>query len=394
MRPHQLPCLSRRGFLKTAGSLAASSLPVIALGRSASQPAKGRGFDVRSTQETGWNIFVRKGESTDPADIAVNHAYLDHLSQSGVNWLLVFWTNAPQFDRAWAEASQHAHSIGLHLARAVHGFGGGGPETSMAEPNVPRHLLRPSARGPNTALCPHDDETRRWVADALAQRIQPNMDGILIEPARQVYRNCICDKCRTLRSFQWDAFVVTFMAERLRALKPELKIMLHLNMAGADRAAKQAAAADLTVLPPAIEHIFAWGLDDPASLVDWLDADPRFEAFTKLSRVLLFPDGKLPKQPAEQRVAEVFQWCRLAADRGKKGHSFDWRIFGGREWEGHQTDLPTTRLCRKMPASLAIMGAAMRDPYLDDQRQRELLQTLRTTSEWDLDDPSIFYHGV
>ena len=114
----------------------------------------------------------------------------------------------------------------------------------------------------------------------------------------------------------------------------------------------------------------------------------------KLSRVLLFPEGKRPEQPAAQRVAEVFQWCRLAADRGKKGYSFDWRIFGGREWQGHQKEPPTTRLCRKMPASLSVMGTAMREPHLDVQQQRELIETLRTTSEWDLDDPSVFYRGV
>ena len=47
-----------------------------------------------------------------------------------------------------------------------------------------------------------------------------------------------------------------------------------------------------------------------------------------------------------------------------------------------------------MHASLSIMATAMRERYLDVQQQRELLQTLRSTSEWDLDDPSVFYRGV
>ena len=108
----------------------------------------------------------------------------------------------------------------------------------------------------------------------------------------------------------------------------------------------------------------------------------------------IFPDGTRPKRSAEERVSDVVQWCRLAADRGKKGHSFDCRIFGGREWQGRRKETPTTRICSKMPASLSVMGTAMRDPYLDARRQRELLQTLRTTSEWDLDDPLVFYRGV
>lgn len=153
--------VSRRDFLRAT---ATSSAAAIARRSLASQPVKGRGFDVRATQETGWNIFCRKGDWTDPKDITVNYKYLDHLHQSGVNWLLVFWTNARQFDRAWAKASDYARSIGLHLGRAVYGFSGGGSETSMAEPNVPPHLLRPSACGPDTALCPHDSETCQWVA--------------------------------------------------------------------------------------------------------------------------------------------------------------------------------------------------------------------------------------
>jgi hypothetical protein len=69
-------------------------------------------------------------------------------------------------------------------------------------------------------------------------------------------------------------------------------------------------------------------------------------------------------------------------------------MFGGTEWKGHEKEPPTSRLTPKMPASLALMGATMKDPYLDAKGQGELLKKIRATTEWDLDDPAIFYRGV
>ena len=324
----------------------------------------------------------------------VNYRHLDYLCESGVNWLLVFWTNAPEFNDAWFKASEYAHSIGLNLGRAVYGFGGGGPETSMAEPNVPDHLLKPSRKGPKTALCPFDQEARQWVADSLVSRLQPEIDGIIIEPARETSRNCICDQCMSLRPFQWDTMVINFIADRLLTMKPGLNIMLHLSAVKTSRSEKQVMSADMAGIRKEVNHIFGWGTDDEESLIDWLEADPRFDAFTKISRVILFPDGKVPETSAGERVAKAFHWCRLAAERGKTGYSFDWRYFGGTEWTGHGNEFPSTRILRKMPASLAVMGAAMKNPYLDAKEQRELLRMLRSNTEWDLDDPAIFYRGT
>ena len=373
--------LTRRDLL-----LAAAAAPA--------PPSGNSPFRVRATQECGWNVFRRKGYSTDPRDIAVNRRHLDALCEAGLNWLLVFWTNAPEFDAAWQDAARHAHSIGLRLGRAVYGFGGGGAERTMAEPNVPARLLRPSKRGPATAMCPFDPETRAWVHEALAARLQPGIDGILIEPARETFRHCICEQCRRLRPFEWDTYTVNLMADRLLALQPGLEIMLHLNATQADRAAKRAMARDLAGLRPSIRHLFAWGANDESSLLEWLDADPRFAPFVPLSRVILFPQGVASVQPAEDRVALLFRWSRLAAERGKQAWSYDWRLFGGTEWRGHEKELPSTRLYRRTPASIALMGTALREPYLDAAGQRGLLRDLRRRTEWDLDDPKIFYTGL
>jgi hypothetical protein len=56
--------------------------------------------------------------------------------------------------------------------------------------------------------------------------------------------------------------------------------------------------------------------------------------------------------------------------------------------------IPATRLSKKLPASLALMGETLRHPYLDEKGQRELLKKLRATAEWDLDDPATFYPGA
>lgn len=354
-----------------------------------------RSFEIRTTQETGWNIFRRKGWSINPRDISVNYRYLDCVHAAGLNWLIVFWTNGPEFDEAWAKASTYSHSLGVRVARGCYLFAGGEPETKMGEPNVPAHLLRMSRRGTKTALCPHDAETRAWVAGILKERLQPDMDGIVFEPPQETSQDCICNLCRALNRYQLDAFMANFVTWNVKKIKPQAEVMLHMNDTGG-KATSEAMAAGLKWkgMPSSIHYIFGWNTDDEASLIPWLDADRRFQAFTHLSRAILFPDGSPSSLSVEERTAKVFRWTRLAADRGKRAYSYDWRLFGGTEWKGHENEPPTTRLYVKMPASIALMGAAMKYPYMDEEAQRELLKKLRATTEWDLDDPAIFYRGA
>jgi hypothetical protein len=187
--------------------------------------------------------------------------------------------------------------------------------------------------------------------------------------------------------------MVNFVAEQVGKMKPGLEVMLHMNATGGKTVA-QAMAAGLEGLPNTVHYIFGWNTDDEASFRDWLDADPRFQAFTHLQRTILFLDGKPSPLPIEERVAKAFRWARLAAGHGKKAYSYDWRLFGGTEWQGHKNGIPTTRLCARMPASIALMGATMKHPYLDEKGQRELLRNLRATTEWDLDDPVTFFRGA
>jgi hypothetical protein len=50
--------------------------------------------------------------------------------------------------------------------------------------------------------------------------------------------------------------------------------------------------------------------------------------------------------------------------------------------------------CRhRLPASLAVIGAALHNPHLDAKGQHDLLERLRTVADWDLDDPKYFYHN-
>ncbi len=371
-------------------------------------------FEIRSTQDCGWNTFVRKGRSTDPKEISVNYQFLDHLQEAGLNWLFVFWTHAPAFDEVWANVSHHAHSQGIRLARAIYVFAGShtGEEYEprsdiMGEPNVPSHLLRMSARGTKTALCPHDDETGEWVARSLERRLQPGIDGILFEPPSGLTEECACDRCQALGRFELDTLMANFVTSVVRKTSPIVEIMLHMNASTELRTgvrgkvSRRDIAAGLRDLPEEIRYIFGWltemtdtDTDNEASYVDWLDADPRFQAYTRLSRVILFPDGKAPAASIEERTEMAFRWARLAADRGKKAYSYDWRLFGGTEWKDHESDAPTTRMCKKLPASLALMGATLTEPSLDQRGQRELLGRLRATTEWDLDSPASFYKGL
>ncbi len=346
-------------------------------------------FDIRGTIECGWNVFRRKGYSSDPGNISVNHVYLDHLAEAGLNWLVVFWTNGQGFRDAWEEAAAYAHEKGLKLARAIYGFSGGGPEHRMAEPDAPRHLLMPSSWGPDTALCPHDEATRTWMTQILADRLEPGLDGIDIEPAREIGRNCLCERCSALSPYEWDVMVVNFLTERIHAIRPDAEVMLHIKM-DSDREGKRQMAEAFEGIRGEVRHIFAWGADEEASLVDWLDAAPRFEHFAKLGRALLFPEGT-PENAVEDRVARAFSWCRMAAERGKTGYLFDYRIFGGKEWRGREDVAPYTRKGIQLPASIALMGAAMQDPYLDDAGRGELIARLKAEADWDLDEPERFY---
>jgi hypothetical protein len=401
--------LARRSLLKALAGSTLAGLKGFAV-----QGEKAPAFKVRATQDCGWNTFRRKGWSTAPQDISVNYNFLDHLREAGLNWVFVFWTHTPAFDDAWAKASQYAHSHGLRVARAIYVFAGG--ETAeeyqrangvMGEANVPADLLRMSARGTKTALCPHDPETREWVAKWLEKRVQPSIDGILFEPPADLSEQCVCEQCQALGRLQLNVFMANFVTEHLKKVKPDLEVMLNVNATTGlrrgwtARASRKEMAAAYRDLNSSIHYIFGWltdmtatETDNEASFIDWLDADPRFDAYTRLSRVILFPDGKVPTQSVEERTATAFRWARLAADRGKKAYSYDWRLFGGYEWKGHEKMTPATRLSKKLPASLALMGATLKEPYLDEKGQRELLKKLRATAEWDLDDPAAFYPGA
>lgn len=350
-------------------------------------------FDVRATMECGWNIFCRQGDSEDPRTISVNYDYLAHLRQAGLNRIIVFWANSRNFDDAWAKAVPYAHSLGLKVLRAVYGFSGGAREA----PEVPRHLLRDSARGPGTALCPHDPETQEWLLGTMGRLLKPDMDGIDIEPARHTYRRCVCPRCNAMNPYEWDVFVVNLLTERILRIKADAEIYMHVYVecliAGGEDMKKA-----YRQLNGRIHHIFGWEADDEKAMSDWLDLDPRFEHFAKLGRVLLFPGGQAPTTPASERVARIFRWCRLSAEKGKKGYLFDYRIFGGMEWERKEAviklpAIPVTRLAKKIPASIAVMGAAIRDPYLDEKGQRKLLDQLKKEADWDLDDPAYFWKG-
>lgn len=349
-------------------------------------------FEVRATMECGWNIFRRQGESEDPQTISVNYDYLDHLRTAGLNRVIVFWANSRNFDEAWAKAVPYAHSIGLKVVRAIYGFSGGAREA----PDVPSHLLRDSARGPGTALCPHDAETREWLLGTMQRLLEPDMDGIDIEPARHTYRRCLCPRCSAMDPYEWDTFVVNLLAERILQIKAHTEIHMHVFVDCFDGGGENLGKA-YRRLNGRIHHIFGWGADDEKTMGDWLDLDPRFEHFAKLGRVLLFSGGEVSTASASERVARIFRWCRTSAEKGKKGYLFDYRIFGGMEWEGNTASrfprAPITRLAKRIPASIAVMGAAMCDPYLDEKGQRGLLDQLKTEADWDLDDPAYFWRG-
>lgn len=349
-------------------------------------------FHMRALYECGWNIFKRKGFSDNPQDISVNYKYLNHVSQAGINWIVIFWANASGFDKAWEDASKYAHSLGIKLARGLYGFCGGGAEYTMTEPNAPEHLLRDTRLGRRMGLCPFEDEARQWMASIIPKRLEPDIDGIVIEPAREILRNCMCSKCQELLPYRWNVYILNFLTDEIHKLNSNIEVIPYLKMSEG-REEKQAWAKELKALRKEINHIFAWGMDTYDDMIDWLDADLRFEPFTKLSRVLLFPSGKKPSTSIEDRVSSVFRWCKMAADRGKKGYMFDYRIFGGREWQGHENDVPCTRVSDRVPASLMIAGEAMKNPYLDKKGQSELIDYLNEIADWDLDDPEYFYRG-
>jgi hypothetical protein len=178
-------------------------------------------------------------------------------------------------------------------------------------------------------------------------------------------------------------------------IEPDTEIWMHVFVEcfeGADENLRKAYRR----LKGRIHHIFGWEADEENVIGKWLDLDPRFEHFAKLGRVLLLPGGEAPTAPASERVARIFRWRRMSAEKGKTGYLFDYRIFGGMEWKmkgANCTEIPVTRWSAKIPASIAVMRAAMSDPYLNDAGQRELLARHRKEADWDPDDPDHFWKG-
>ena len=298
--------------------------------------------------DCGWNLFHREGASEDPATLSVNFDYLDHLHTAGLNTVIVFWANSESFDAVWAEAVPYAHSLGLKVLRAVFGFCGG----PLEAPGAPDHLLRESGKGPGTALCPHDPEAREWSLGMIERLLGPDMDGLDIETARHTFRRCICPQCSAMNPYEWDVFVVNFLSEHILRIKPDAEVFMHVYtdaLLGGGKALAEAYGR----LNGAIRHIFGWEADDETKMREWFALDPRFEPFAKLGRVLLFPGGASPDTPASDRVARIFRWCRMAADMGKTGYLFDYRMFGGTEWANRPATglpaVPLTRLAKRLP---------------------------------------------
>ena len=148
---------------------------------------------------------------------------------------------------------------------------------------------------------------------------------------------------------------------------------------------------DLRCLPESIRHVFAWGADDEASLVDWLDADSRFEHFAKLGRVLLFPDGTpagLPSRNASHVLFDGAGWPRTGARPDTSLTTASSVEVNGR---GTKPMFPIPGGGSTRPASIALMGAAMNNPYLDEDGRLELIARLKSECDWDLEDPARFY---
>jgi len=353
-------------------------------------------FEFRGVYECGWNLFIKKGYSDKAEDVGVNYAYIDHLAQAGINRLIVFWANGPGYRKAWEGACGYAHERGVKLIKGLYGFCGGGPEHEMNEPGVPERLLRPSGSGAKNALCPFEPEAREWMKAALADRLYPSIDGISIEPAQEIGKNCACPRCEALLPYGWEPFAINLIAAEIKKIKGDAEIILHMHMnpdLGDARILNCAAA--MRGLDAGVRHIISWGVDDDARLALYLSADRRFEHFGKLGRMRLFPGGAKPEAgTAYERAASVFDWCRASADAGKRGYVFDYRIFGGSERQGCEGRLPVTRITGRLPASLALIGMAMREPRLSRGAQREFLDGLRAECFWDIDEPELYYRGA
>jgi hypothetical protein len=352
---------------------------------------KHNGFIFRGVYECGWNLFIRDGFKATPDRIRVHYAYIDHLAESGINWLVVFWTNGSAFQSAWEDAAKYAKQKGIQLAKGMYAYSGGGPEYLMAEPDAPDSILTTSPKGEKTAICPFDEAGRRWVHSQLPDRLYPEIGGIFIEPSRMISRQCICPKCSLISAYEWDVLVLNDIADELRSLNRDILIIPYVYMPPDKEGMLQMAKAYKELKQ--INHVFAWGADDEQTLTDWLETDSRFEVYTKIGRVQLFPNGERPSASAEERAETVFRWCRRAAELGRTHYLFDYRVFGGREWQGHLDNSPVTRASSKIPASIKLMGAAMKDPYKETGEQKRLLASLRTNADWDLDDPGYFYFG-
>lgn len=353
------------------------------------------GFAVRPVIECGWNAFIRKGYSCDPADISVNERFIDHLAETDINWLIIFWTNGPEFQEEWRKLADYAHVRGLKVAKALYGFSAGGPDYRyhLGEPDVPRRLLRMNSAGQKLALCPLDEAAREWMREVLPTRItDPDMDGLMIEPSGAVRRHCICEKCKRLRPFENDVIATNFIVEEALEINPDLQIFM---LAGGEEAKESMTkmAVAYQNLHPAIEHIFSFRTDTREFYHHWINLDKRFESCIKLGRIFLFPGGEKPTTSVEERIASLFEWAKLSAEKGKTGITFEYRIFGGIERHFAKKDIPSTRLSEKCPASIALMSAALTNPFLDNASQKELIERLRGTTDWDLDDPQKFYRG-
>ncbi|MEA1951224.1 MAG: VCBS repeat-containing protein, partial [Planctomycetota bacterium] len=300
---------------------------------------------------------VRLNRNTRSARFDKPH-YIDWLSEWKINAVTLLWCNYPAYDKAYADFVRYAHSRGIWVA-------------AFFCPLVSLHEKPGDGKG--SMDCPRDIETRRWYLRRLIELItrKPQVDGIVMETPEHDGHYCRCEKCKK-NPYPGIKLLNEFVAE-IRKHRPDMPISFSLKEPTPTAAAAKQVAERLIKLTGPTDS-FGNSYRSRADRMHWHDLGPQYGTYLRPFRSRLKSKG-----PASEEIDGVFYDFRLAADRGVWTYGTCYRFYGGKLGSyrvSKDDEMRKKYPARKGPFSLALLGEASFDPFVEGEARAEKVRRI------------------
>ena len=330
----------------------------------------------RQISESGCNLYTCKNpheefmftchfnRDTTEAEFTKKH-YVDWLSEWKINTVAMLWCNYPVYDEAYADFVRYAHSRGVKVVAFMCPFRPG-------HEKPPADGLEKGREGAGD--CPRDPENRRWYFNRLVELItrEPRIDGIALETPEHDGIRCPCEKCK--QNPYPGIQMLNELVVEIRKHRPDLPISFSLKEATPD--ADRAKAVFERLIPLSGPHDwYSNSYVGRPDRVHWHAVSPRCGTYLRPFRNRL-----RSKAPEQKEIDGVFHDFHEAAKNGVIGYGFCYRFYGGKfgSYTVHEDDAMREKYPDRLgPFSLALLGEASFDPFVEGEAREKKLRRLR-----------------